>query len=152
MKLMTGYEFVDVPVEIELCPHCKQTRLMRSGARMVCTKDGSKHEHGIRYRRMAEEEPGGKPLKGAAREGVVSGPPGTASAGFSGSLALLTAERIRGRQVSIEIGEVADVGWVAIGIVTAGLEHETGMRFEAHAENPSEAELCLKTKIEAAFA
>jgi hypothetical protein len=47
MKLMTGYEFVDVPVEIELCPHCKQTRLMRLGSRMVCTKDGTKHDHGI---------------------------------------------------------------------------------------------------------
>ena len=31
MKLMTGYEFVDVPAEMELCPHCKQTRLMRIG-------------------------------------------------------------------------------------------------------------------------
>ena len=75
MKLMTGYEFVDVPVEIELCPHCKQTRLMRVGARMVCGKDGSKHDRGIRYRR-AEAGPGGKPLKGVGREGVVSGTPG----------------------------------------------------------------------------
>jgi hypothetical protein len=30
----------------------------------------------------------------------------------------LTAERIRGRQVSIEIGEMPGGGWVAIGIVT----------------------------------
>jgi hypothetical protein len=63
MKLMTGYEFVDVPAEMELCPHCKQTRLMRIGTWLVCTKDGSKHDHGIRYRRVAEVE----------REGVVSG-------------------------------------------------------------------------------
>jgi hypothetical protein len=39
---------------------------------------------------------------------------------------MLTAERIRGRQVSIEIGEVPGVGWVAIGIVTKGLSHEKG--------------------------
>ena len=37
---------------------------------------------------------------------------------------MLTAERIRGRQVSIEIGEVPGVGWVAIGIVTEGLTYE----------------------------
>ena len=73
MKLMTGYEFVDVPVEIELCPHCKQTRLMRIGTRLVCGKDGSKHDRGIRYRRVVEEGPGGEPLKGVGREGVVSG-------------------------------------------------------------------------------
>ena len=73
MKLMTGYEFVDVPVEIELCPHCKQTRLMRLGSRMVCTKDGTKHDHGIRYRRVAEEGSGGKNLNGVGREGAVPG-------------------------------------------------------------------------------
>jgi len=64
---------------------------------------------------------------------------------------MLTAERIRGRQVSIEIGEVPGVGWVAIGIVTAGLSHEKGMRFEARANDPNEAELRLKVEIEAAF-
>jgi hypothetical protein len=52
---------------------------------------------------------------------------------------MLTAERIRGRQVSIEIGEVPGVGWVAIGIVTEGLSHEKGMRFEARANDPGEA-------------
>jgi hypothetical protein len=64
---------------------------------------------------------------------------------------MLTAERIRGRQVSIEIGEVPGVGWVAIGIVTEGLSHEKGMRFEARANDPNEAELRLKVEIEAAF-
>jgi hypothetical protein len=73
MKLMTGYEFVDVPAEMELCPHCKQTRLMRIGTWLVCTKDGSKHDHGIRYRRVAEEESGGTLLKGVEREGVAPG-------------------------------------------------------------------------------
>jgi hypothetical protein len=63
-----------------------------------------------------------------------------------------TAERIRGRQVSIEIGEVPGIGWVAIGIVAEGLSHEKGMRFEARAENPTEAEQRLKMEIEAAFA
>ena len=75
MKLMTGYEFVDVPAEIELCPHCKQTRLMRIGTRLVCSKDGSKHDHGIRYRRAAEAGPGEKPRQGVGREGIVSGTP-----------------------------------------------------------------------------
>lgn len=77
MKLMTGYEFVDVPLGIELCPRCKQTRLMRIGSRMVCGKDGSKHEHGIRYQLVTEEGSGEKPLKGVGHERVVSGPRGT---------------------------------------------------------------------------
>jgi hypothetical protein len=64
---------------------------------------------------------------------------------------MLTAERIRGRQVSIEIGEVLGVGWMAIGIVTEGLSHEKGMRFEARANDPSEAEQRLRMEIEAAF-
>jgi hypothetical protein len=64
---------------------------------------------------------------------------------------MLTAERIRGRQVSIEIGKVPGVGWVAIGIVTEGLSHEKGMRFEARANDPGEAEQRLKMEIEAAF-
>ncbi len=65
---------------------------------------------------------------------------------------MVTAERIRGRQVSIEIGEVPGVGWVAIGIVTGGLSHEKGMRFEARADDATEAERRLKMEIEAAFA
>ena len=65
---------------------------------------------------------------------------------------MVTAERIRGRQVSIEIGEVQGVGWVAVGVVQEGLSHEKGMRFEARAADPSEAEQRLKMEIEAAFA
>jgi hypothetical protein len=65
---------------------------------------------------------------------------------------MVTAERIRGRQVSVEIGEVPGVGWVAVGIVNEGLSHEKGMRFEARAEDPGEAEQRLKLEIEAAFA
>ena len=65
---------------------------------------------------------------------------------------MLTAERIHGRQVTIEIGDVPGIGWVAVGIVTEGLAHEKGMRFEARAENPTEAEQRLKMEIEAAFA
>jgi hypothetical protein len=65
---------------------------------------------------------------------------------------MLTVERIRGRQVSIETGEVPGVGWVAIGIVTDGLSHEKGMRFEARASAAPEAEQRLKMEIEAAFA
>ncbi len=55
MKLMTGYEFLTAPDVIELCPVCKQTRLMTIGNRKVCYKDGSKHDHGIPYRRIKEE-------------------------------------------------------------------------------------------------
>ena len=65
---------------------------------------------------------------------------------------MLTAERIRGRQVSIEIGELPGIGWVAIGIVTEGLSHEKGKRFEARANDAAEAEQRLKMEIEAAFA
>jgi hypothetical protein len=65
---------------------------------------------------------------------------------------MLTVERIRGRQVSIETGMVPGVGWVAIGIVTDGLSHEKGMRFEARAIDAPEAEQRLKMEIEAAFA
>ena len=64
---------------------------------------------------------------------------------------MLTVERIRGRQISIEIGEVPGGGWVAIGIVTEGLSHEKGMRFDARANDSTEAELRLKMEIEAAF-
>jgi hypothetical protein len=65
---------------------------------------------------------------------------------------VVTAERIRGRQVSVEIGEVPGVGWVAVGIVKEGLGHEKGMRFEARAEDRNAAEQRLKMEIEAAFA
>lgn len=61
------------------------------------------------------------------------------------------AERIHGRQVSIEVGEVPGGGWMAIGIVEQGLGPEKGMRFEARAANPGEAERRLKLDIEAAF-
>jgi len=55
---------------------------------------------------------------------------------------MTAGERIRGRQVSIEIGEVPGVGWLAIGIVQEELSHEEGMRFEARAADlvkPSDA-------------
>ena len=65
---------------------------------------------------------------------------------------MLTAERIRGRLVDIEIGEVSGIGWVAVGIVKQGLSHEVGMRFEARAPEPAEAERRLKIDIEFAFA
>ena len=65
---------------------------------------------------------------------------------------MVTAERIHGRQVSVEIGEVPGVGWVAVGIVQEGLSHEKGMRFEARAGDPIDAEQRLKMEIEAAFA
>ena len=64
---------------------------------------------------------------------------------------MVTAERIRGRQVSVEIGEVPGVGWVAVGVVQEGLSHEQGMRFEARAADPGEAERRLKLEIEAEF-
>lgn len=75
----------------------------------------------------------------------------TASAG-PGESTMPRAERIRGRQVSIEIGEVPGVGWVAVGIVAEGLSHEKGMRFEARGGDPTEAEQRVKMEIEAAFA
>lgn len=65
---------------------------------------------------------------------------------------MLTAERIRGRLVDIEIGEVPGIGWVAVGTVKQGLSHEMGMRFEARAQDPAEAERRLKMEIESAFA
>jgi len=65
---------------------------------------------------------------------------------------MLTAERIHGRLVDIEIGEVSGIGWVAVGIVRQGLSHEMGMRFEARAQEPAEAERRLKLDIESAFA
>jgi hypothetical protein len=65
---------------------------------------------------------------------------------------MLTPERIRGRLVDIEIGEVSGIGSVAVGIVRQGLSHELGMRFEARAQEPAEAERRLKLDIESAFA
>jgi len=65
---------------------------------------------------------------------------------------MLTAERIRGQLVDIEIGEVSGIGWVAVGTVRQGLSHEIGMRFEARAQEPAEAERRLKMDIESAFA
>lgn len=64
---------------------------------------------------------------------------------------MATGEQIRGRQVSIEVGEVPGVGWMAIGIIQGGLPHEKGMRFEARAADLDEAERRLKLEIEAAF-
>ena len=65
---------------------------------------------------------------------------------------MATTERIRGRQVSIEVGEVPGVvGWTAVGIVTEGPGPETGLRFEARAADPGETERRLKLEIEAAF-
>jgi hypothetical protein len=66
---------------------------------------------------------------------------------------MATTERIRGRQVSIEVGEVPGVvGWTAVGIVTEGPDPEKGLRFEARAADPDEAERRLKLEVEAAFA
>ena len=63
-----------------------------------------------------------------------------------------TGERIRGRVIDIEVGEVAGLGWVAVGVVTHGLGHEQGMRFEARAADRAEAERRLRMEVEAAFA
>jgi hypothetical protein len=69
-----------------------------------------------------------------------------------GQVATMSVERIRGRQVDVEIGEVSGVGWVAIGVVKQGLRHEEGMRFEAHAADAAEAQRRLQLEIEAALA
>ena len=61
-------------------------------------------------------------------------------------------ERIRGRVLEIEIGEAEGIGWFAVGIVTDGLPHETGLRFEAAAASRDDAEARLKAEIEAYFA
>lgn len=66
--------------------------------------------------------------------------------------AMVIVERIRGRRVNVEVGEVEGIGWVAIGIVTDGLAHEKGMRFEVRADDQTEAQRRLKLEIEAAFA
>jgi hypothetical protein len=65
---------------------------------------------------------------------------------------MLTVERIRGRLVDIETGDVPGIGWVAVGTVKQGLAHEVGMRFEARAQEPGEAEQRLQMEIEAALA
>jgi hypothetical protein len=65
---------------------------------------------------------------------------------------MVTAERIRGRLVDIEIGDVPGIGWVAVGTIKQGLGHELGMRFEARAEDAAEAEQRLKMEIESTFA
>ena len=77
---------------------------------------------------------------------------GLGRVGGGGQVAMVTAERIRGRQVSIDIDKVPGIGWVAIGIVKEGLGPEKGMRFEVRAEDRSEAERRLKMEIEAALA
>jgi hypothetical protein len=65
---------------------------------------------------------------------------------------MVTAERIRGRRVRIEIGEVPGLGWVAVGIVEDGLGSEAGMRFEVRAADRADAERRLRMEIEAEFA
>jgi hypothetical protein len=62
------------------------------------------------------------------------------------------AERIRGRVVEIDLGEVAGVGWVAVGVVKSGPDPEVGTRFEACDESASAAERRLRLEIEAALA
>ena len=64
---------------------------------------------------------------------------------------MLTAERIRGRLVEIELEHVKGLGWVAVGVVKEGLSHEKGMRFKAEARGPVEAESKLRAEIEAFF-
>ncbi len=61
-------------------------------------------------------------------------------------------ERIRGRIIEIEIGEVQGLGWVAVGIIAQGVDGEPGMRFDATAESAAEAETRLRSEIEAYFA
>ena len=63
----------------------------------------------------------------------------------------MTTEQIRGRRVTVEVGEVAGLGWVAVGIVEEGLGPEHGMRFEARGADQAEAERRLRMEIETAF-
>jgi hypothetical protein len=63
----------------------------------------------------------------------------------------VATERIKGRLVRIEIGEVERLGWVAVGVVEEGWAHEKGMRFEAKASDPTEVERQLRAEIEAYF-
>jgi hypothetical protein len=65
---------------------------------------------------------------------------------------MLITDRIKGRVVEIEVGEATGIGWVAVGVVKEGLSHEKGMRFEAKASDPIDAERQLRAEIEAYFA
>jgi hypothetical protein len=66
---------------------------------------------------------------------------------------MVTEERIRGRQVSIEVvGVVPDGGWMGSGVVKEDSATKKGPRFEARATDPGEAERRLKLAIKAAFA
>jgi hypothetical protein len=64
----------------------------------------------------------------------------------------VTVDRIRGRVVEIEVEDVAGTGWVAVGVVRAGLPHEQGLRFEARASSAEAAEQRLRADIESHFA
>lgn len=63
----------------------------------------------------------------------------------------MNPERIRGRLVDIEVGEVPGFGCVAVGIVRVGLSHEVGLRFEAKGTDPDEARRHLEVEIEVYF-
>jgi pyruvate,water dikinase len=86
----------------------------------------------------------------AAAEAIANGQPDHPVRSEEGR-AMLT-ERIRGRLIDIEVGEVTGIGWVAIGTVQHGLGPEAGMRFEARADDATEAERRLRLEIESAFA
>lgn len=66
-------------------------------------------------------------------------------------IAVVLADRIKGRLIEIEVGEVEGLGWIALGVVRRGLVHEVGMRFEAKAEDPIDAEQSVRAEIEAYF-
>jgi pyruvate,water dikinase len=85
----------------------------------------------------------------AAAETGAAHPPGGPA---TGGPAMPRAERIRGRVVEIDLGEVAGVGWVAVGVVKSGPDPEVGTRFEACDESASAAERRLRLEIEAALA
>ena len=63
----------------------------------------------------------------------------------------MVRERIRGRLVEIEVGEVPGLGWVAVGVVAEGLAPERGQRFEARAAGRDAAEQALRAEIEASL-
>jgi hypothetical protein len=58
---------------------------------------------------------------------------------------------IRERSVEIETGEVAGIGFLAVGVVRTGLPHEVGLRFEAKGADADEARRNLENEIEAYF-
>ncbi|HSE93179.1 MAG TPA: hypothetical protein VLF19_07720 [Methylomirabilota bacterium] len=64
----------------------------------------------------------------------------------------LTSDRIRGRLVEVEVGEVQGLGWTAVGVVKNGLAPEVGLRFQATAPTSEEAARRLQAEIEAYFA